>query len=87
MVCRLQMVNNGSVKLEYSWQVLMDRYGKGVNFDHGGNFQTLPSGSEEKYKNMLSIYCMYCISADPVTDMICALYFQTLALAPVRAVD
>eukprot|EP00063_Salmo_salar_P029727 XP_014004562.1 PREDICTED: hydrocephalus-inducing protein homolog isoform X1 [Salmo salar] len=32
---QLQMVNKGSVKLEYSWQVLMDRYGKGVNFDHG----------------------------------------------------
>lgn len=38
MLCffSLQMENKGSVKLEYSWQVLMETYGKTACFEHGG---------------------------------------------------
>ncbi|KTG35348.1 hypothetical protein cypCar_00023228 [Cyprinus carpio] len=34
-VFHLQMENKGSVKLEYSWQVLMETYGKTACFEHG----------------------------------------------------
>lgn len=36
MFFSLQMENKGSVKLEYSWQVLMETYGKTAYFEHGG---------------------------------------------------
>lgn len=36
MLVRLQMENKGSVKLEYSWQVLMETYGKMTSFENRG---------------------------------------------------
>lgn len=36
MLVRLQMENKGSVKLEYSWQVLMETYGKTTSFENRG---------------------------------------------------
>jgi len=36
MFVRLQMENKGSVKMEYSWQVLMDAYGKTKCFENRG---------------------------------------------------
>lgn len=36
MFVRLQMENKGSVKMEYSWQVLMETYGKTSCFENRG---------------------------------------------------
>lgn len=35
---RMQMANNGTVELEYSWQVMMDTSVKTQSFNPGGNF-------------------------------------------------
>ncbi|TRY66381.1 hypothetical protein DNTS_003349 [Danionella cerebrum] len=44
-VFQLQMENKGSVKLEYSWQVLMDTRGKKTFFDNGGRTCQSAQGS------------------------------------------
>ncbi|XP_073706753.1 hydrocephalus-inducing protein homolog [Garra rufa] len=44
-VFHLQMENKGSVKMEYSWQVLMETYGKTASFEHGGRASRSAQGS------------------------------------------
>ncbi|XP_051512768.1 hydrocephalus-inducing protein homolog [Myxocyprinus asiaticus] len=44
-VYQLHMENKGSVKLEYSWQVLMDKLGKTTCFEHGGRTSRSAEGS------------------------------------------
>ncbi|XP_073785286.1 hydrocephalus-inducing protein homolog isoform X1 [Danio rerio] len=44
-VFQLQMENKGTVKLEYSWQILMETYGKITSFEHGGRTSRSAQGS------------------------------------------
>nr|XP_055030475.1 hydrocephalus-inducing protein homolog [Misgurnus anguillicaudatus] len=44
-VFKLQMENNGSVNLEYSWKVLMETYGRTTCFEHGGRTSRSAQGT------------------------------------------
>lgn len=51
MLVRLQMENKGSIKLEYSWQVLMETYGKTTCFENRGKTSAL---------KMFALWCDAC---------------------------
>ncbi|XP_028813720.1 hydrocephalus-inducing protein homolog [Denticeps clupeoides] len=56
-VFQLEMVNNGNIKLEYSWQVLMDSFGKNVSqrdvTPHGSAMALRPASSLQRVSALL----------------------------------
>lgn len=59
-VCRLQIVNDGNVKLEFSFQVFMEPSNNAVNQNQGGEYLLLDLSMK------ISISCVCCNLMFPV---------------------
>lgn len=60
------MANKGTVELEYSWQVMMETFGKTVSFNHGGKLLVCSSTETHLFAQNLNLLLLFLICHMPI---------------------